>query len=38
MSVLDAVGNTPLIRLTRVTAGLATPVHLKASSSTPAAA
>lgn len=30
MSVLDAVGNTPLIRLTRVTAGLAATVHLKA--------
>jgi cystathionine beta-synthase len=30
MSVLDAVGDTPLIRLTRVTAGLVTPVHLKA--------
>jgi cystathionine beta-synthase len=30
MSVLDAVGDTPLIRLTRVTEGLATSVHLKA--------
>jgi cystathionine beta-synthase len=28
--VLDAVGDTPLIRLTRVTAGLAAAVHLKA--------
>ncbi|GIM89877.1 PLP-dependent cysteine synthase family protein [Paractinoplanes toevensis] len=30
MSVLDAVGNTPLIRLTRVTAGIDAAVHLKA--------
>ncbi|HEY0000624.1 MAG TPA: pyridoxal-phosphate dependent enzyme [Actinoplanes sp.] len=30
MSVLDAVGNTPLIRLTRVTAGITAAVHLKA--------
>lgn len=30
MSVLDAIGDTPLIRLTRVTAGLAAEVHLKA--------
>jgi cystathionine beta-synthase len=30
MSVLDVIGRTPLIRLTRVTAGLAAEVHLKA--------
>src|SRR3954468_14127534 len=30
MSVLDAIGETPLIRLTRVTAGIAAEVHLKA--------
>ncbi len=30
MSVLDAIGDTPLIRLTRVTAGLTAEVHLKA--------
>ncbi|KUL41620.1 PLP-dependent cysteine synthase family protein [Actinoplanes awajinensis] len=30
MSVLDAIGDTPLIRLTRVTAGIAAEVHLKA--------
>ncbi|BCY11768.1 pyridoxal-phosphate dependent enzyme [Actinoplanes sp. L3-i22] len=30
MSVLDAIGDTPLIRLTRITAGLAAEVHLKA--------
>jgi cystathionine beta-synthase len=30
MSVLDAIGDTPLIRLTRVTEGIAAPVHLKA--------
>ncbi|GAA2607197.1 PLP-dependent cysteine synthase family protein [Paractinoplanes durhamensis] len=30
MSVLDAIGETPLIRLTRVTAGIAAAVHLKA--------
>jgi hypothetical protein len=30
MGVLDAVGNTPLIRLTRVTAGLSAAVHLNA--------
>ncbi|MEV4343840.1 cysteine synthase family protein [Actinoplanes sp. NPDC049596] len=30
MSVLDAIGDTPLIRLTRVTDGIAAPVHLKA--------
>jgi cystathionine beta-synthase len=29
-SVLDAIGQTPLIRLTRVTAGLAVPVYVKA--------
>ncbi|HEY6480786.1 MAG TPA: pyridoxal-phosphate dependent enzyme, partial [Streptosporangiaceae bacterium] len=29
-SVLDAIGQTPLIRLTRVTAGLAAPVYVKA--------
>ncbi|GAA3300074.1 pyridoxal-phosphate dependent enzyme [Dactylosporangium vinaceum] len=29
-SVLDAVGRTPLIRLTRVTQGISTPVYLKA--------
>ncbi|AEV85655.1 cystathionine beta-synthase [Actinoplanes sp. SE50] len=30
MSVLDAIGDTPLIRLTRITAGLTAEVHLKA--------
>ncbi|GIF26935.1 cystathionine beta-synthase [Actinoplanes tereljensis] len=30
MSVLDAIGETPLIPLTRVTAGIAAAVHLKA--------
>src|ERR1700759_3760489 len=30
MSVLDVIGETPLIRLTRVTAGIAAQVHLKA--------
>jgi cystathionine beta-synthase len=29
-SVLDAIGQTPLIRLTRITAGLAAPVYVKA--------
>jgi cystathionine beta-synthase len=29
-SVLDAIGQTPLIRLTRVTAGIAAPVYVKA--------
>ncbi|MGH3275088.1 MAG: pyridoxal-phosphate dependent enzyme [Streptosporangiaceae bacterium] len=29
-SVLDAIGHTPLIRLTRVTAGLTVPVYVKA--------
>ncbi|GAA0241982.1 PLP-dependent cysteine synthase family protein [Cryptosporangium japonicum] len=29
-SVLDAIGGTPLIRLRRITAGLTTPVYLKA--------
>jgi hypothetical protein len=38
MSVLDAIGDTPLIRLTRVTTGLAAEVHLKAEFLNPAAA
>ena len=37
-SLLDAVGGTPLIRLNRVTAGLAPTVYVKASSTSTRAA